>query len=339
MGNYFCGICIVLLVMYLIAYERYILKKTDIKNGFTYLVLLYVAPVFGLIIAMALAVIAGSNDYIYLLTFVVSCVTIIIVLGKIIGSIGRKTNQKERMQIKKYKEYSTNGIDTEYIFSIYYIAYQYGMLKSRTDILGAILLKWVIDGKITIEDNKIGGLLAEYSDLFPLYEGCKKEDVISHKSFENELEKELYYRIMIPGKDGTLTKRELKQCARRNSRYLYNWFSSILKQKENEYKTMLDDAIRIKAFKNYLENYEKISNGTTLDTKFFEQCLIYATLFGITKKVKRKFEKIEPEIISKTDLKNYNNLKTILKMSNCMVNICLDRERLRRIPSKHSPRW
>ena len=103
-------------------------------------------------------------------------------------------SKKERMQIKKYKEYSTNGIDTEYIFSIYYIAYQYGMLKSRTDILGAILLKWVIDGKITIEGNKIGGLIAEYGEFPLLYEGCKIEDILN-KSFENELEKELYYRI------------------------------------------------------------------------------------------------------------------------------------------------
>lgn len=334
------GICIVLLVTYFIAYERYILKKTDIKNSLTY-TFLWFAPLFVPTIASNLATIGVtivSNEYMFPLTFTVSCVTIIIMLEKIIGSIGRKTNQKERMQIKKYKEYSTNGIDTEYIFSIYYIAYQYGMLKSRTDILGAILLKWVIDGKITIEDNKIGGLIAEYGEFPLLYEGCKIEDILN-KSFENELEKELYYRIMIPGKDGTLTKRELKRCTRKNSRYLYNWFSSILKQKENEYKLILDDAIRIKEFKNYLENYEKISSGTTLDTKFFEQCLIYATLFGITKKVKRKFEKIEPEIISKTNFKNYNNLKTILKMSKCVVNICIDRECVRRIPWKHRSRW
>ena len=168
-----------MLVTYFIAYERYILKKTDIKNSLTY-TFLWFAPLFVPTIASNLTTIGVtivSNEYVFPLTFTVSCVTIIIVLEKIIGSIGRKTNPKERMQIKKYKEYSTNGIDTEYIFSIYYIAYQYGMLKSRTDILGAILLKWVIDGKITIEDNKISGLIAEYGEFPLLYEGCKIGDI------------------------------------------------------------------------------------------------------------------------------------------------------------------
>ena len=115
------GICIVLLVTYFIAYERYILKKTDIKNSLTY-TFLWFAPLFVPTIASNLATIGMtivSNEYMFSLTFTVSCVTIMIVLEKIIGSIGRKTNPRERMQIKKYKEYSTNGIDTEYIFSIY----------------------------------------------------------------------------------------------------------------------------------------------------------------------------------------------------------------------------
>ena len=40
------------------------------------------------------------------------------------------------------------------IFKAYYIAHQYGLTKNKTDVLGAMILKWLKDGLIRIEKKK-----------------------------------------------------------------------------------------------------------------------------------------------------------------------------------------
>lgn len=40
------------------------------------------------------------------------------------------------------------------IFKAYYIAYQYGLLKNKTNILGAVILKWIKSGKVRAENRE-----------------------------------------------------------------------------------------------------------------------------------------------------------------------------------------
>ena len=39
------------------------------------------------------------------------------------------------------------------IFRAYYIGYKYGLVKNKTDLLGAIILKWIKEKKITIKKS------------------------------------------------------------------------------------------------------------------------------------------------------------------------------------------
>ena len=48
------------------------------------------------------------------------------------------------------------------IFRAYYIAYQYDLMKNKTDILGAIILKWLKQGVIRTEQKEKGKVPAEY---------------------------------------------------------------------------------------------------------------------------------------------------------------------------------
>ncbi len=45
------------------------------------------------------------------------------------------------------------------IFRAYYIGYNYGLLKNKTDILGAIILKWMKDSIIRVEQRESGKIL------------------------------------------------------------------------------------------------------------------------------------------------------------------------------------
>ena len=42
------------------------------------------------------------------------------------------------------------------LYKAYYIGYKYNIIKNKTDILGAIILKWLKEGKIRIEVSTIG---------------------------------------------------------------------------------------------------------------------------------------------------------------------------------------
>ena len=56
------------------------------------------------------------------------------------------------LDLDYYRDIPCNGN----LFRAYYIAYNYGLLKNKTDILGAIILKWLKDSLIKLEQKEQG---------------------------------------------------------------------------------------------------------------------------------------------------------------------------------------
>ena len=65
------------------------------------------------------------------------------------------------------------------IFRAYYIGYNYKLLKNKTDLLGAIILKWLKDSIIRIEKKDDGGIFKKDNILIYLNE-TNPEDSISN---------------------------------------------------------------------------------------------------------------------------------------------------------------
>ena len=188
--------------------------------------------------------------------------------------------------------------------------------KSTSNILGAILLKWVKENKIkVIKDDKKTSLQFD------------KNIVI-----DNKLENELYNIMYTASKDGILENKELEKWARKNySKYL-GIFDRIKNQKINElkqaghiykrknrqeckYKNVLDDTLyedskKLYGLKLFLEDFSSIDTKEVIEVKLWDEYLMFAYLFGIADKVAKQIKNLYPEYVANLD--NNIDLDTII---------------------------
>lgn len=203
------------------------------------------------------------------------------------------------------------------LFRAYFIAYNYNLMKKKTDILGALLLKWLKENRISIKKVEVGKIF-------------KKEDTCiilnSSSNFESELENKLYSMFFRASKDKVLQEKEFEKWCSRNYQDLLDWFDSVLTYerdiliqegkinfeettsfkifKSKKYiadDSLMEEAKELKGLKKFLEDFTLIDKRESIEVALFEDYLIFAQILGIAKKVASQFKKLYPEIIE-----NYN---------------------------------
>ena len=231
------------------------------------------------------------------------------------GEYGKKIPK----DIQYWRDIPCNGD----IFKAYYIAINYGLIKKKTDILGAIILKWLKDGIIRTE-NKEGGKV------------FKKEDTViilgenSNLQFEDSRETELFHMMYIASKDGILENKEFEIWCRDSYRKILNWFDDILKTQRQKlveegliiaedgnsiynkkYTATLglkEEALKLAGLKKYLLEYTLIEEREAIEVKLFEEYLVYAQILGIAKQVSKQFKQLYPDLIEQSNYQSYDNL-------------------------------
>ena len=219
-----------------------------------------------------------------------------------------KTGNKVPNNVPYYRDIPFNGD----LLRAYFIAYNYNLMKKKTDFLGAMLLKWLSEDKIAIRKQEVNKVF-------------KKEDttIIFNKdmNFENSDEKDLYSMFYTASKDGILEEKEFEKWCSKNYSKILNWFDSILKHEQNklveegkiveeEYKkfgfkgtkynvdsSLMEDAKKLKGLKLFLENFTLIDKREAIEVTLFEQYLMFAQILGIAKKVASQFKKLYPDLI------------------------------------------
>ena len=208
------------------------------------------------------------------------------------------------------------------IFKAYYIAYQYGIIKNKTDILGAIILKWIKAGIIRTE-NREGGMI------------FKKENTViilgddSNRQFYNQKETELFHMMHIASKDGILENKEFEVWCRNSYNKILRWFDGILReQRENlnveglltstgsgvigtKYTAtpeLKNEAMKLAGLKKFLLEYTLIPDRQAIEVKLFEDYLIFAQMMGIAKQVSKQFKELYPDMIEQTNYRSYDNI-------------------------------
>ena len=208
------------------------------------------------------------------------------------------------------------------IFKAYYIAYQYGIIKNKTDILGAIILKWIKAGIIRTE-NREGGMI------------FKKENTViilgddSNRQFDNQKETELFHMMHIASKDGILENKEFEIWCRNSYNKILRWFDGILReQRENlnleglltstgsgvmgtKYTAtpeLKNEAMKLAGLKRFLLEYTLIPDRQAIEVKLFEDYLIFAQMMGIAKQVSKQFKELYPDMIEQTNYGSYDNI-------------------------------
>lgn len=200
------------------------------------------------------------------------------------------------------------------IYKTNWIAESYRLNRKKTDVLGAILLKWLMEKKIEITKVQTKKLFKDKEETAVVL----KRDV----SFENELETKLFNMMYEASKDGILETNEFNKWCGDNYEKILDWFDSVLDYQTKKYlndntittdeitkfkvftsikynvnESLKNEAIKLKGLKNFLEEFSRIDDREAIEVNLWEYYLIYAQILGIANKVAKQFKKLYPEII------------------------------------------
>ena len=181
--------------------------------------------------------------------------------------------------------------------------------NSDTNILGAIFLKWIKNGTVSIiKDDKSVKLQLNGSNI------------------TNPLETKFYDMVYKASIDGILEKNELKKYASKNYSSFLNLFTQIKNNKIDElkseghifkrtdkkmckYKNVMDDTLyyesqKLYGLKLFLTEFSNIKQREAIEVNLWDEYLMYAYIFGIADKVAKQFKNLYPEVV--VEMQNMN---------------------------------
>ena len=248
-----------------------------------------------------------------------------IVLILLVSIQSRKSKASFNLGIKKKelnnsKEYFRD-IPCDNIFKAYFIAYQSNLLKNKTDILGAIILKWIKDDIVTLDNsNNNPAIILSSAD---------------NSKITDDRELELFKMLNQASQDGILESTEFERWCRIHSKKILSWFDSIISAEQhkliasgeivkqpnkrlvinkNNYTfqpSLTEELKHIAGLKNYLLDYTLILQREAIEVHLLEEYLIYAQMLGIANKVAKQFEELYPDVIQESCYSSLENLLLI----------------------------
>lgn len=232
---------------------------------------------------------------------------------------------KQGKKIPRNVEYFRDIPCDNDLYRAYFIAYNYGIIHNKTDILGAIILKWVKNSLVRIEQREGGKIFKKENTVIILTD-------TKSTSIQNPKEQLLFNMLYSASKDGILENNEFKIWCDNNYSEILDWFDALLdteKQKlinENflvsnekklfkifKYNTYLvtpelrSQALEIAGLKRYLLDYTLIKEREAIEVTLFEYYLIYAQMLGIANKVAKQFKALYPDMIEQSCFTSYDN--------------------------------
>ena len=234
---------------------------------------------------------------------------------------------KETKKALKDPEYYRDIPCNANMFKIFYLASIGKLFKKQTDLMGAIILKWLKEGKVSIRKQEGTGLLKKEESVV-VFNNEKANEI------ENEKEKSLFKYMYEASKDGVLEKKELEKWCKTNYNKILTWFSEIV---INEKKACLNsgelqkvklgnflkrkrivlspefetELLNVAGLKKYLNDYTLIMDRESIEVALFEDYLIFAQIVGIADKVIKEFKDLYPEIIEASSYESYDNIAFI----------------------------
>ena len=199
----------------------------------------------------------------------------------------------------------------------FWVASAYRLNSKKTDFLGAILLKWLMQKKISIKKIETGLFKNKEETAIDL----SKEEV-----FDNILELELYKMMKEASEDGILESKEFEKWCKKNYKTILSWFDKVIDEETDKLtnqgkitltkkttmkvfksnvlavnSSLKEDAIKLKGLKNFLEEFSRMDDKEAIEVNLWEYYLIYAQILGIADKVAKQFKKLYQELIENTE--------------------------------------
>ena len=184
----------------------------------------------------------------------------------------------------------------------------------ETNILGAIILKWVKEEKVKFIKQNTGLLKKETSCI----------DMRLNPTFTNSDEDKLFRIMYEASGDGILEPKEFQKWARNNYSRFFNIFKGFkddvitnLKmdnhiytrttKEECKYKNVMDDTLyeeskKLYGLKLFLQEFSNINTKETLEVHLWDEYLMFAYLFGIADKVAKQIKSLYPELLEQNNI-------------------------------------
>ena len=264
----------------------------------------------------------------FLLPFLVIIIAIIVSLS---SGYGYKNNKKiDKKNVPMFRDIPCNK-DIYYANALIKLnSFEY----KESNIFGAIILKWVREGKIGFK-NETKGLFNKETSVI---------DLTMNPEFDNLLEKKLFDVMYEASKDGMLEAKELERWSRKNYSEFFDLFKEIesdiidklersghiydrkdrheCKKKNVMDDTIYNDSIQLYGLKKFLEEFSRMDTKEVMEVKLWDEYLMFAYLFGIADKVAKQLKDMYPEIVLQMEQSNfdYDTLIFINNMSVRSVN-------------------
>lgn len=252
----------------------------------------------------------------------------LIIISKLIKKGNKGTEYGEfNKNLQRTNEYYRDIPFEGNLFRAYYVGYTYGIIKNKTDLLGAMILKWIKEEKVKIKKITKQVLFTDKEEL-------AIELIYKENQIDNAEERELYRMLNLASEDGILEKHELKKWCKKNYNKILEWFSKVVKEEREillqeglieETKSgkifittitgvsskLTEEAEKLVGLKKFLLDYTRIVEKEPIEVIVLENYLIYAQMLGITKEVIKEFKDLYPEIIEQTHYMTYTDVMWI----------------------------
>lgn len=236
----------------------------------------------------------------------------------IVGS--KKVSEKPYIDVSKYKgEYYRDIPYKGHMEDIFYL-FENINLSSYDKYLNYFLLKWIKEGVVE-STTYTQGLFKTKKDGLKILKAPENPGVLEKKFYDFTVE-----AAKLSSEDGkkVLREKDFKTWMEKNDakfNKFINEFSlySMKKSKEQGYiegktnkflifkkyvQTGTKEGIELQEnlvkFKNYLKDFSLLDERQSFEVNIWDEYMMYAAIFGITKEVEKEFRKIAPQYFEQT---------------------------------------
>lgn len=215
------------------------------------------------------------------------------------------------------------------LYRAYFIANEYNILKNKNDIAGAIILKWIKDGIISVRQETKGKILKKEEAVITIINENPK---ITNKNEQKLFDLLCKQSILEVDGNKTVDNEKLKKWCEDHYERVFSWFDSVLKEEKDKLveegllikkkatflkifkydiyeisQELREDAVQIAGLKRFLLDYTLIKEREAIEVHLFEEYLIFAQMLGIAKKVAKQFSELYPDLVEQSCFYSYDN--------------------------------
>ena len=281
----------------------------------------------------------NDNSFMSILSNFLSIIVAVLVFVPYALSAKRKKNHmiSGKDELKDVLPFRDIPFGEDYFYTNY-LAQEYDLISTDTNILGAMFLKWIKNNYLTISTEE-KGIFKTKTTKFII-----NPNSINQITDPNELK--LWDIINKAAVDNILEDNEFKKYCKKNYQTLLNLFDNINDNIDKNLKNnnafittveikktfgtskkytatskLNEDARKLAGLKVFFKDFTSLNEKQSIEVKQWREYLIYAQILGMAEQVAKEFKKFYPDVI--TDV-NYNDIILINNFSNNGVYAAMD---------------